>query len=197
MTALILVRHGETVWHKENRYTGSSDVELTPEGHQQAKRLAAWAADNRPDALVCSPMHRARDTAAPVAAALGMTPRVEPELREIDFGSAEGRTLAEIDSEVLAGFHRDPAANFFPGGENPASAADRCIAVLSGLATEFADGTVMVIAHSTLFRMALCELLGLPIGRYRTVFPALHNCALNTVRLDERGAALLSLNVRV
>ncbi|HWC79309.1 MAG TPA: histidine phosphatase family protein [Pseudonocardiaceae bacterium] len=197
MTTLILVRHGETVWHRENRYTGRSDIELTPEGHQQAKRLADWTAGNRPDALVCSPMRRARDTTAPVAGALGMTPRIEPELREIDFGSAEGRTLAEIDSEVLAAFHRDPAENFFPGGENPAFAVARCIAVLSGLATEFTGGTVMVIAHSTLFRMALCELLGLPIGRYRAVFPALHNCALNTVRLDEHGAALLSLNVRV
>lgn len=195
MTTLILVRHGQTVWHAENRYTGRSDIDLTDEGHRQAKALANWAAVARPDALVCSPTRRTRDTAAPIAAALGTAPRIVPALREIDFGSAEGRTIDELPLSVADAFRADPAAHFFPGGEPPDRAAGRCVRALTDLATELDGATVLVVAHSTLLRLGLCQLLGIPLRHYRTVFPEIKNCALTTVRLDQKGTALLNLNV--
>ena len=44
MTELLLVRHAETIWHRENRYAGRTDVALTNFGHEQADRLGRWAA---------------------------------------------------------------------------------------------------------------------------------------------------------
>jgi probable phosphoglycerate mutase len=59
-TELILVRHGRTIWHAENRDAGVSDVPLDDTGRAQAEALAQWAARHRSDVLVCSPVSRPR-----------------------------------------------------------------------------------------------------------------------------------------
>jgi probable phosphoglycerate mutase len=196
---LILSRHGQSVWHRENRYAGATDIDMTDTGREQARMLAAWSAAHRPDAVYCSPQKRARETAGPVCTALGLAPSIVDDLREVDFGTAEGRTLAEVAAEapeVAAAFRADPVANPFPGAEPPSEAALRGAEALRGIAAEVAGGTALVVAHSTLLRVALCELLGIPVARYRDVFPRLDNGALTTISLDPSGpAGLLSLNI--
>jgi 2,3-bisphosphoglycerate-dependent phosphoglycerate mutase len=195
-TTLILTRHGQTVWHAENRYAGVSDVDLTDEGRAQAGRLANWAARAGLDAIVSSPVRRARETAQPCGRATGLPVDVVDDLREVDFGIAEGRTIAELDPEVVARFRADPVGQHFPGGEPPAEAADRAVRALRKVAAERPGARVLVVAHNTLLRLALCRLLGLDIRHYRTVFPRLSNAALTTVALaaDARLPGLLSLN---
>ncbi|BBA96609.1 putative mutase [Actinacidiphila reveromycinica] len=195
---LFLARHGETVWHEENRYTGVSDIALTPRGLDQAEALGAWAAGAGLDAVVTSPLSRARRTAEPAARATGIAPDVEPGLKEVDFGIAEGRTLDELRAshpEAAAAFLANPAAHPFPAGEDPFTAAARGAAALHRVAAARPGRRVLVVAHNTLFRLVLCHLLGIPESRYRQVFPALRNCATTEVRLSRAGAALLSLNV--
>jgi broad specificity phosphatase PhoE len=211
-TTLILTRHGQTVWHAENRYAGVSDVDLTDEGRAQAVRLAAWAADADLDAIVSSPVRRARETAQPSVDATGLPLKVVDDLRELDFGIAEGRTIAELsaaDAEMVRRFRADPVTDHFPGGEPPAAAADRAARALGRLAAEHPGQRVLVVAHNTLIRLTLCRLLGLDVRRYRRVFPRLDNATLTDVVLagtagGEGGgaggdgnaeAALLSFNV--
>ena len=67
MTQFVLVRHGETEWHAENRYAGISDVSLTARGLEQAKQLAAWAGTAGFAAVWTSTLTRAQLTAAPCA----------------------------------------------------------------------------------------------------------------------------------
>ena len=196
-TRLVLVRHGETVWHAENRYAGgSSDIDLTDRGREQAAALGRWAAGGQVDALVVSPVRRARETAAPIAEATGLEAVVEEELREVDFGVAEGRTLAEVaaeDPELVARFRADPAAHPFPGSEPPAQAAARAAAALRRVAAAHPGGRVVVVAHNTLLRLALCDLLGLPVGGYRRLFPRLETAALTEVALPPDPADPVSL----
>ncbi|WP_225821773.1 histidine phosphatase family protein [Streptomyces naphthomycinicus] len=197
MTDFVLVRHGETVWHAENRYAGRTDVPLTELGRRQADELGAWAAGQRLDAVLCSPLSRARLTAEPAAAALGLTPWADERLREVDFGRGDGLTRAEMAEafpEELAAFLTDPVAHHLPGGEHPAAAADRAVHCLAETARKLPDGRVLVVAHSTLLRLVLCRLLGIPLARYRQVFPALHNGALTELRLRDGQASLLRLN---
>lgn len=199
-TTLFLVRHGETEWHAENRYAGAeSDIDLTGRGHDQAQRLARWAATARLDQLVVSPVRRARETAEPAAVSTGLHAQVEQELREVDFGVAEGRTKAELeetDPESLARFRDDPAAHPFPGSEPPASAARRGAACLRRVAERHPGQRVLVVAHNSLIRLALCALLELPVGRYRQVFPTLENAALCELQIDPTtgATALVRLN---
>ncbi|MFD1663462.1 histidine phosphatase family protein [Streptomyces caeni] len=197
-TTLLLARHGQTVWHAENRYAGVSDVALTGTGRAQAEALGRWAAAHPVDAVWTSTLSRAIATAEPACRVLSLTPRREPGLCECSFGALEGRTLAEFaaeDPERAAAFLADPAAHPLPGAEDPRAAAARGADALRRIAAAHPGGRVLVVAHSTLLRLALCTLLSIPPGEYRRVFPRLHNVAISELRLDEGSVGLLSLNV--
>ena len=200
-TALVLSRHGQTVWHAENRYAGSTDIDLDEVGRALAARLTDWALVHRPAAVVSSPLRRARETAAGSAAALQVGVQVVDAVREVDLGAAEGRTLTELttsDAPMVARFRADPVTHHFPEGEPTATAAARGATALRLLAAEHEGCSVLVVAHSTLLRLALCELLGLSVHRYRDVFPRLDNGALTQLTVparDEGPAALISFNV--
>jgi broad specificity phosphatase PhoE len=197
LSHLFLVRHGTTVWHAENRYAGTSDVALDPSGYAQAERLAVWASEARLAAIWCSPLNRARETAGPAARAAGLEPRVDERLRETDFGQIEGKTMAEAEQlfpEEIRRFKADPAAYPMPGGEDPHEAARRAVSALRDIALAHPHGRVLVVAHNTLLRLALCSLLSIPLARYRRVFPAVRNGALTEVRIEDENAALLQYN---
>ncbi|NGN64960.1 histidine phosphatase family protein [Streptomyces sp. A7024] len=187
MTTLYLVRHGETVWHGGNRYAGVSDIGLTELGERQAEALGTWAADADLAAIWCSPLSRTRHTAAPAAAATGLEAHIDPDLIEVDFGMGEGRTLAEVratDPAVADAFETDPVVNHFPGGEDPAKAADRAVAAYRRIATTHpGEQKVLVIGHGTVTRLALCLLLGIPERNYRRVMPEVRNGALTELEL--------------
>ncbi|MFG1686716.1 histidine phosphatase family protein [Nonomuraea sp. NPDC049269] len=197
MTHIALVRHGESVWHAENRYAGLSDIELTPRGHDQAGQLASWAARAGLSAVWASTLSRARLTAAASAEAAGVEPRVDGRLRELDFGQGEGLTAAEMRGrfpEARAAFEADPATNPLPGGEDPKLAADRFTECLRDIAATHPDGRVMVVAHTTIIRIALCRLMGVPLGEYRRLFPRLDNCAITEIRPRDGQVAILRYN---
>jgi len=203
MTArLLLVRHGQTVWHAENRYAGISDVPLTDAGLRQAEELARWAVARSREApvhaVVSSPLGRARRTAGPAARALGLTPAVHEGLREADFGWGEGRTIAEMtadDPEKVRAFQEDAETGAFPGSEPPGAVAARVCAALREVAAEHDGRTVLVVAHNTAFRIALCAMLGIPLGRYRHVLPRLDNAAVTEIEVSGDRTALRALNV--
>ncbi|MER7478699.1 histidine phosphatase family protein [Streptomyces sp. NPDC126510] len=194
---VIFVRHGETVWHAENRYAGGSDVALTERGHEQARALADWAEQAGLTAVWASSLTRSQQTAQASAARAGVPLGVDPRLRELDFGVAEGLTRAEIGQrfpDALAAFQADPVAHHFPGGEDPRAAGDRYLEFLTDLQEQHQEGRVLVVGHSTAIRLALCRLLGLRMSDYRRVFPVLDNCALNELILRDGVPSLLTLN---
>ncbi|HEY5877955.1 MAG TPA: histidine phosphatase family protein [Nakamurella sp.] len=197
MTDLFLVRHGQTVWHIENRYCGSSDIDLDEQGVAQAGQLARWAKSANLDAVWASDLGRARTTAQPRADAAGVDLRVDARLRELHFGQAEGLTIPEMAErfpDALAAFRHDPATHPLPRGESPHAAAQRFVAALVDIDAEFPDGRVLVVAHSTTIRLALCTLLGLRLGRYRDVFPAVTNCAITEIRFRDGHFGLMRYN---
>ncbi len=197
-TTLLLVRHGETVWHAENRYAGLTDVALTERGRAQAEALGRWAAAHPVDAVWTSRLSRATATADPACRALGLTARREPALRECDFGVVEGRTLAEFaltDPRRAEAFLADPVGHPFPEAEDPRTAAARGSAALRRIAAAHEGGRVLVVAHNTLLRLALCRLLSIPLEHYRRVFPRLLNTAVSEIRVEGSSTALVSLNV--
>jgi len=197
MSRLVLVRHGETVWHAENRYAGRTDVALTEKGIGQAARLARWAVGAELCAVWSSPLSRAQLTARPAAEAVGLPVQTEPRLIEVDFGRGEGLTDTEMKAafpEARAAFLHDPAANPLPESEDAATAAERGVAALYAIAEMTAGGRAMVVAHNTLFRLVLCKLLGIPLGRYRTTFPQLANGTLTEIGITAAGVSLLSFN---
>jgi broad specificity phosphatase PhoE len=197
MTRLVLVRHGETVWHEQNRYAGVSDVELTARGVEQAARLAGWARRAGLASIWTSNLTRAQRTAAACEESTGLRAQIDPRVRELDFGSAEGLTMDEIrerSPQAAADFQRDPVGHHLPGGEDPVAAARRFVACVRDICDAHPDGRVLVVAHSTVMRLALCSLIGVPLPRYRRLFPSLANCAVTEIRMREDEVAILTFN---
>jgi hypothetical protein len=122
MTDLFLVRHGETVWHAENRYAGVSEVELSPLGLAQAARLATWASSARLSGglvLPAGPGGRHRDS---VRRRRACDARSMPGLRELDFGAGEGltsRQMRERFPAAFAAFSTDPSPIICPAARIP------------------------------------------------------------------------------
>ena len=201
MTTLFLARHGETVWNREHRYAGSSDVELTDHGLVQADELAEWAARARLSAIVASPLQRARLTATPAAASTGLELRIDPRLVEIDFGTGEGLTPGELAERMpaeWAAFERHPARQPLPGGESGVEGIARARPALEELVAEFGvdeaaiggspeslrGDRVLVVMHATLLRLLLCEWLGVDPDRYRDLFPMVDSAAITALRFE-------------
>ena len=96
MTEIIFVRHGETVWHAENRYAGISDIALTAKGLEQGKKLANWAETAQLSAIYSSELKRAKLTAEFSCQKTGLELNVEKRLNEVNFGEGEGLTRDEM-----------------------------------------------------------------------------------------------------
>lgn len=200
MTQVVLVRHGETEWHAENRYAGVSDISLTARGLEQAQHLAAWAGTAGLAAVWTSDLTRAQLTATACAGAIGVPLHIDGRLRELDFGHAEGLTRAEMHErfpEALRAFRADPVAAHLPGGEDPTEAVRRFTGCLHDLVDRHPDDRVLIVAHTTVIRLVLCELIGAPLRDYRRIFPSVRNCALTEIRLTSDEAALLEFNTPI
>ena len=193
---LLLVRHGQTEWHGDNRYVSRTDIGLAETGYEQARTLARRAQQERVDLVLSSPLTRALLTAKPAATARDLEPETDERLRELDFGGWEGRTLSEIRDEDPDAVRRfeESAEHGFPGGEPLQEGADRVLEVFADLSRSHAGRTVLVVAHNTLLRLALCRMLGAELGQYRRLMPRVVNGAVSEVRFGEKGGALYSFN---
>lgn len=193
---LLLVRHGQTEWHRNNRYVSRTDIGLSKTGHKEAQILAHRAEEESPDLILCSPLKRARVTAHPAAEACGMEPAIDERLRELDFGEWEGKTFAEIREETpdLAELFQESAEQGFPDGEPLSEGAERILGVFADLGRSHGGKTVLIVAHNTLLRLALCRMLGIELGQYRRFLPRVLNAAVSEVRFGSRGGALYSFN---
>jgi probable phosphoglycerate mutase len=194
-TTIVLARHGRTEWHHGNRYTGSTDLPIDDVGVRQAQQLKEWALHYAPDALWCSPMLRARQTIAPIAEALNLSPTVDARLREVDFGSAEGKMLGELPPAVAKAFELDPVRGHFPGGEDPVEAADRVREVFDEIGRQHQGQKIFAVAHNTLIRLLVSRVLDLRLNDYRRLLPALGPAALVRFRWQDGTVGLEAYNV--
>ena len=195
VTTLVLLRHGETLLTPGRRISGSggSNPGLSPAGRRQA-RATADALAHRGDiaAVVTSPMRRCQETAHCVAARLGLSVRVDRDLREADFGAWEGLTFAEVRARYpddLSAWLASPESPPSGAGETMQQVIRRVAAVRDGLLAQYAGATVLVVSHvvpvRTLIRLAL---QAPPHSLFRMEAAA---ASLSTVTYDENGTATL------
>jgi probable phosphoglycerate mutase len=137
---------------------GHADPGLTPAGHQQAALLADRLTTTRIDAIYVSTLRRTTQSAAPLAARLGVAPRVEPELREVHLGDWEGgeyrQRVAERDPLVRQVFEQG-RWEVIPGAETSASLAARVHAAIERLAATHGGHRLAVFTHGGVIAQAL------------------------------------------
>ena len=165
---LLLLRHGETAWNRERRYQGWTDTPLSAEGLLQAEAAARELKEYAITAVYASPLQRARDTAAAIAAPHGLEVETDPAFKELAFGQWEGLTLDEARAgfpSVYDGWARTPHLISPPGGESLAQARERVLAGLERLRAGHPDEIVCLVAHGIPVRILILEVLGLPLER--------------------------------
>ncbi|MFF4617963.1 bifunctional RNase H/acid phosphatase [Nonomuraea jabiensis] len=166
-TSLLLLRHGETALSVERRFSGRGDAELTPNGLAQAAAAAERLSREpyRLDAIVSSPLKRARQTAEAVAGRTGLDVEVDEDLRELDFGDWEGHTFTEVQRRwpaELSAWFADPEAAP-PGGESFATVARRVQTAGERLVERYEGKTVLAVSHVTPIKMLLRLALTAPL----------------------------------
>jgi probable phosphoglycerate mutase len=153
-TTVLLVRHGESAPALADRpfelRNGHGDPELDPVGVTQAERLGARLATERVDAIYVTTLRRTHETAAPLAARLGITPIIEPDLREVFLGEWEGGALrmkaAAADPLFEQIFLRE-RWDVIPGAEPLDDFDARTQRGLQRIVDAHPDGRVVVVVH--------------------------------------------------
>ena len=195
MLVLHLVRHGDTAQSADGVFCGDLDPPLTAKGLGQADRLAHALSKLALTAAYVSPKLRARLTAQPTLDATRLTPTFEEGLREIGYGSWEGRKESEIrdsDPETYRNWVIDPAVHAPPGGESGYAIAARSVPVVERIRQAHPSGHVLIVSHKATIRVITCALLNLHIGRFRDRV-ACPTASLTTFEFGDRGPMLVRI----
>jgi broad specificity phosphatase PhoE len=169
-TRLFLVRHGATTLSTEDRFAGSTDVELSDEGRAQVQHLAERLADDKIRAVYCSPMKRTVETARILAQPHTLTPFLRDGLREIDHGHWEGLRRAEVEArfaEEYGEWEMDPLTFAPEGGESGLNVLARALPVIRDVVLKHAGENVVVVSHKATIRLLISSLLGFDARGYR------------------------------
>ena len=169
-TVTLLLRHGQTPMSVQKRYAGVSDVPLTAAGSAQAAAAASCLAGAGLDAIMTSPLRRARETADAVGAACGVPVVADEGFRETDFGAWEGLTFAEVRERwpaEMAAWLADPAVAP-PGGESFDQVRPRVLAALDRALSGYGGGRVLIVSHVTPIKTLIAHaLLAPPAAMFR------------------------------
>lgn len=175
-TRLILVRHGETAANVAGRMQGRGDDPLTERGRQQVQAVARRLQQEQPAiaAIYTSPLLRARATAQGIGGALGLEPQIRDGLQEMDLGTLEGVSPAELAAGTPGNI--DVA---YPGGESARAFVERIMDTLYGIVAAHPGSTIVAVSHGGVIATALSFWAHGHGSAWRNYAPA--NCALSIV----------------
>lgn len=162
---ILLVRHGRTVLNAEGRFRGLEDPGLDETGRDEVSRVASDLRTAPLAAIYSSPLRRALETAGAIARPHHREVRVDPRLRDLDYGKWTGRTPEEVaraDPDRFARFRADPDHEAPPGGENVASLRRRMDRSLRAIARRHVGETVVVVTHDIPIRVVRAEVARSP-----------------------------------
>lgn len=172
MTEFWLVRHGQTDWNLANIVQGHSDIPLNATGVAQAETLAKRLTGTLFDAIYCSDLGRALQTARVIADHLDLEVKVDPRLREIRQGSWEGQTVSDLIRLFPDEFRRkndNPLVPAAEGAEPVAEVASRMVNIINELFFQHPGERVLVVSHGFAIACLYCIANGISLqeaGRY-------------------------------
>jgi probable phosphoglycerate mutase len=188
-TTIVVVRHGETDWNREHRFQGHADPPLNDMGRSQALALADELRGERFAAAYTSPLRRAYETAAILAAELGLEAVASEPLKEVDVGSWSGLTRDEVESTFPEGYARWlEYGHGWDDGETYDELGERVVAALLDIAARHPEAHVLAVTHGGPIRSALASADGVPFEEARRSIHVVGNCAV--VRLAAQDGRL-------
>ena len=194
-TRVFMLRHGATVLSAEDRFAGVTDVELSEEGREQARRLAERLSDEKITAVYASPLGRTIETARILAAPHDLEVQPCDAFREISHGHWEGMRRHEVEEKFpveMAEWEKDPYTFAPPGGESGLAVTARALPALIDLVRKHPGENILIVSHKATIRLLLSSLLGFDPRRYRDNLDQ-NPAALNIVDFRDPTRARLTL----
>ncbi len=197
-TELVVVRHGQTAANIAGLLVGRQDVLMTELGHQQAERTAVAVRSHDPDALISSPLQRARQTATPIAEHTSLYPTFNDHIAEFSFGDLEGWTERDaleahphLRTLIRGEAHPDVA---WPNGESGTSFLSRIFAGFGDIVSSHPDQRIVVVTHGGVIGSFVARLIE---EAPTTFFPYLvHNCSVSRFQITAEGTKITSWDNR-
>lgn len=166
-TAMLVIRHGESMPAREDQPAdlndGHSDPDLDPVGEQQAERLADRLAGEDLSAIYVTTLRRTAQTIAPLADRLGLTPIVEPDLREVYLGEWEGAAFRKHTSEMhplAVQMATEQRWDVIPGAETTDDFQARVQRGITRIAEAHPNQRVAVVVHGGVIGMIMAAATG-------------------------------------
>jgi probable phosphomutase (TIGR03848 family) len=193
MTTFALIRHASHDLVGHTIVGRAPGVRLSPDGLHEAEALADRLDGSSIAALYSSPLERARETAAPIAARLRLEVQIADELNEIDFGEWTNRTLADLhDLEGWRRFNTFRSGSRIPGGETMLEVQERMLRLLERLCRVHPQQTVALISHGDVIKATLAYYLGVPLDLFQRI--EIGPASVSIVRTERYGPEVLLVN---
>src|SRR5688572_3969149 len=192
-TTIFLVRHAAHELLGRVLTGRVAGVRLGEEGRRQSERLADRLARERISAVYTSPLERARETAEPIAARLGMQAEPSEALTEIDYGEWSGRSFESSDADPRwTEWNRSKATSRPPGGESLLDVQCRAVGSIERLVEKHPGAGAVLVSHSDVIKAVLAYYLGLAVeGILRfEISPA----SISKIAIGHWGATVLGIN---
>lgn len=174
MTRLILVRHGETDWSRENRIQGWLDIPLNDKGRRQAIQLANELGRFKIDILYSSPLSRSYETAREIARLQNIKVRKLSALRELNQGIWQGLLVEEARKryrKTYTCWEDSPLSVSPPKGETIEALRNRVISVVNRLINKHRDRTICLVAHKVINAVIKSHYLKLDLNKLWQILP--------------------------
>jgi probable phosphoglycerate mutase len=196
-TVVLLVRHGQTPTTGARLPGRAPGLHLAEEGRRQAEAVARRLAQlRRPAAVYTSPLERARETAAPIARAHGLTVRVDRALADCDTGAWTGRSLTALRRRKDWGaVQRHPSGFRFPDGESFMELLARMTAALARMVDRHRGRTVVAVSHADPIKAAVAHALGLHLDHFQRI--AVAPASVTAIAFRREGPTVLTVNAGV
>jgi probable phosphomutase (TIGR03848 family) len=168
MTTLLLIRHGENNLVGKRLPGRMPGVHLNERGLKQAEALVPALQKAPLKAIYSSPLERARETAEPLARALGLEVQLVPDLADVEVGEWAGRTLKSVRRlKVWKVVQGQPSAFRFPGGESFIEAQARAVEALNAIAARHPEELVACFTHADVVRLVTAHYLGMSLDSFQ------------------------------
>jgi probable phosphoglycerate mutase len=196
-TRILAVRHGETLWNRETRIQGFTDIDLSDHGQWQAQQLAQALREEPLAACYASDLSRARNTAQAVADVHGHMVHTDPGLRERCFGQFEGHTWTEIETQwpEASQAWRQRVPDWEPqGGESLIRLQARVLTTLNRIAQRHMGEQILVVVHGGVLDILYRAATRLDLQAPRAW--ELRNTAINRLLWSPEGLSLVGWDDR-
>ncbi len=194
MTLLLLIRHGENEYTRKGKLAGwTPGVSLNEAGQKQAAALAERLKDAPLKAVYSRPLARARETAAPLAAAHKLNVSVMDGLGEVRYGQWQGQSLKRLArTRLWRTVQGLPSAMQFPGGETFRAVQSRAVEAVEGIVRAHPKAAVAVVSHGDVIKLVVAHYLGLPLDLFQRL--SISTASVTVLRLGQGGPHLVKLN---